>query len=304
MYRSFGEIIQVAKENEPTVICVAAAEDEEILKALNETGKMGLTEGILVGDKRRIEELIEKNSIQWKFQIIHAISEEEAVEKAVAIVKSGVADVLMKGLVNSSIFMKGVLKKEDGLRTGRRISHMACYEIPEYEKLLFCTDSGINVAPDLEGKMDILVNALGALTAMGYENPKVALLAANELVDPKVNATRDAGALMEAYKVGAFKNCIMEGPMALDVAFSKEAATHKGIQSEVSGQVDVLLCPSIEVGNALGKSWLHFNKAKWAGLVLGALKPILMGSRSDTFEVKVNGIGLACLMNGLQKRME
>ncbi|MBV7274344.1 phosphate butyryltransferase [Clostridium sp. PL3] len=299
MYKTFHEIIARAKEGKCTRICVAAAEDGEILKALEETGKMGLTKGILVGRKEKIKELLEENQLSESFEIIDAVSDEKAVEKAVVLTRSERADVLMKGLVNSSIFMKKVLDKENGLRTDRIISHMACYEIPGYEKLLFCTDSGINVAPNLERKIAILKNALGALSKMGYQQPKVALLAANEMVDPKVAATRDAADIMGIYQNGVFENCIMEGPLAFDVIFSAEAAKHKGIKCEISGQVDLLLCPSIEVGNALGKSWLHFNNARWAGLVLGGTKPILMGSRSDTFEVKVNGIALACLMNSL-----
>lgn len=301
MYKNFQEIIEAGHGRKRTRICVAAAEDAEILKALEETDRMGLTEGVLVGNRVKILQLLDENGIRVEFRILDVHDEEAAVRMAIECVKSGEADVLMKGMVNSSVFMKGVLNKETGLRTERAISHMACYEIPAYGKLLFCSDSGINVAPDLDRKTDILKNALEAIRKMGYQSPTVALLAANELVDPKIAATRDAGDLMKLFHEGAFGDCIMEGPIAFDVAFSPEAAKHKGMESKVSGQVDLLLCPTIEVGNALGKSWLHFNQAKWAGLVLGATKTILMGSRSDTFDVKVNGIALACLMNSVEK---
>ena len=283
-------------------VCVAAAEDPEVLKALAETEKTGLTQGLLlVGRREKIVQILKENLFSTGFEIVDASSDEESVEKASALVKDGAADIIMKGLVNSSVFMKGILNKETGLRTENIISHLACFELPGYERLLFCSDGGINVEPDLDRKMAILKNALDALGKMGYQEPKAALLAANEMVDPKIAATRDAADIMRAYGNGAFGSCVVEGPIALDTIFSPEAARHKGIDSKISGKVDLILYPSMEVGNALGKSWLHFNQAKWAGLVLGASKPVLMGSRSDSFEAKVNGIALACMLNSLNE---
>jgi len=217
-------------------------------------------------------------------------------------VKIGKADILMKGLVNTSIYMRGILNRENGLRTGRLISMLAVYEFEAYHKLIYCTDSGINNAPNLEEKKVILQNALDAMKGIGFNNPKVAALAANEMVSPSIQATVDADGLVEAVKRGEISPCLIEGPIAFDVAFSQYAAEHKGIISNISGDVDLLVFPNIETGNVLGKSWLHFNKAKWAGIVLGASRPIILGSRSDTADIKINSIALACLATNREEK--
>jgi phosphate butyryltransferase len=294
MFKNFNDVINQCKSRGVFKIAVAVAEDLEILKALEITEKMGLTESVLVGNEDKITSFLKEVELN-KATIVGANTEEESVKKAVETVRDGKADILMKGLVNTSIFMKGVLDKEEGLRSTGLISHMACYEIPNHHKLIFCSDSGINVAPTQDQKRDILMNALKAISAMGYDNPKVAALAANEIVNPKISSTVDAKAMVVLNDAGYFPNCIIEGPIAMDVALDLEAAKHKGIDSEISGDVDLFLSPNIEVGNVLGKSWLYFNKAKWAGLVLGAKKPIILGSRSDTSEIKINSIALACL---------
>ena len=201
----------------------------------------------------------------------------------------------MKGIVNTAVYMRGVLNKEYGLRTGNLLSLLAVYELPQYHKLIYCSDSGINVAPDLEQKKVIMRSALNAMKNLGFENPNVATLTANEMVDPKVISTVDAVALVEMVKKGELPPCTAEGPIAFDVAFDKHAAEHKGIDSKIAGEVDLLIFPNIEAGNIMGKSWLQFNGAKWAGIVLGAAAPVILGSRSDTPEIKINSIALACL---------
>ena len=221
--------------------------------------------------------------------------EAEAMKTAVELVRNKTADVLMKGIVNTAVYMRGVLNKEYGLRTGNLLSLLAVYELPQYHKLIYCSDSGINVAPDLEQKKVIMRSALNAMKNLGFENPNVAILTANEMVDPKVISTVDAAALVEMVKNGELPACTAEGPIAFDVAFDKHAAEHKGIDSKIAGEVDLLIFPNIEAGNIVGKSWLQFNGAKWAGIVLGAAAPVILGSRSDTPEIKINSIALACL---------
>lgn len=201
----------------------------------------------------------------------------------------------MKGLVNTSVYLRAILNRENGLRSGRLLSLLAVYELPQYHKLLYCTDSGINVAPDLKQKKDIMTNALLSMKSIGIENPKTAILTANEMLDPKVQSTVDADALVKMVNNNEIPSCIAEGPIAFDVAFDEHAAKHKGIDSKIAGDVDLLVFPNIETGNVLGKSWLRFNNAKWAGIVLGATNPVILGSRSDTAEIKVNSIALACL---------
>lgn len=298
MIKDFTDLIEKVKLAGKSTICVAAADDEEVLKAVKMATDMGIVDSILVGNKEKIE-MIAKNIGLTNYEVVHENTPEEAALEAVKIVKSGRAKILMKGLVNTSVYMRALLNREYGLRTGRLLSLMAVYELPVYHKLLYCTDSGVNVSPNLEQKKDILTNTLLALQGMGLDMPKVAALTANEMVDPKIQSTVDSDALVTMVKNGEIPNCHIEGPIAFDVAFDKDAAEHKGIDSKISGNVDVLMFSNMETGNVLGKSWLHFNKAKWAGIILGATNPIVLGSRSDTAEIKVNSIALACLASNI-----
>lgn len=292
--KDFDSLIEKVKLMDKSTVSVAAADDEEVLKAVKIASDLGFIESILVGNQEKIEAMVKDIGLR-NYEIVHADTPEEAALEAVKIVKSGRAQVLMKGFVNTSVYMRAILNREFGLRTGRLLSLLAVYDIPEYHKLLFCTDSGVNVSPNLQQKKDILTNTLLATKSMGLDMPKVAALTANEMVDPKIQATLDANALVEMVGKGEIPECIIEGPIAFDVAFDKGAAEHKGIDSKIAGDVDVLMFSNMETGNALGKSWLHFNKAKWAGIILGGSNPVVLGSRSDTAEIKVNSIALACL---------
>lgn len=298
MIKDFTDLIAEVKLIGKSTICVAAADDKEVLKAVKIATDIGIVDSILVGDKEKIEMLAKEIGLT-NFQVVHKDTSEEAALEAVKIVKSGRAKILMKGLVNTSVYMRALLNREYGLRTGRLLSLMAAYELPMYHKLIYCTDSGVNVNPNLEQKKEILTNTLLALQGIGLNMPKVAALTANEMVDPKIQSTVDADSLVKMVEEGEIPDCIIEGPIAFDVAFDKHAAEHKGIDSKISGDVDVLLFSNMETGNVLGKSWLHFNNAKWAGIILGASNPIVLGSRSDTAEIKVNSIALACLAGNL-----
>lgn len=295
--KNFSEVIEKVKSVDPYIISIAAAEDMELLKAVKAASDMGFVKAVLVGDEVKINEITAEIGLE-PLKIVAANSPEDAAAKAVKLVKDGDAEVLMKGLINTSVYMRAILNRENGLRTGRLITLLAVYELPAYHKLLFCTDSGINVSPDLAQKKDILQNSLLAMKGMGLTNPKVAALTANEMVDPKIQSTVDANGLVQLVAAGEIEPCTIEGPIAFDVAFSKHNAEHKGIDSKIAGDVDMLVFPNIETGNALGKSWLHFNDAKWAGIVLGASAPVILGSRSDTQEIKINSIALGCLASG------
>lgn len=299
MMRNFGELIEAAKSAPRSVISVAGAEDRAVLEAVKLAEDLGFVRSILVGRRAGIERLAKEVGLT-DYEIVEAESPEAAVEAAVQMVREGRASILMKGFVNTSVYMRGILSRDRGLRTGRLLSLLAVYEVPGYHKLIYASDSGVNVSPDLAQKKDILVNSVLALKTIGIQEPKVAALAANEMVDPKVGATVDAAALVEAVRLGEMPSCVIEGPVAFDVAFDAEAARHKGVESRIAGDVDLLIFPNIETGNVLGKSWLHFNKAKWAGIILGASHPVVLGSRSDTAEIKLNSIALAHLAANLQ----
>lgn len=298
MMKNFDDLIKKVRTMNKSTVSVAGADDEEVLKAIKMATDMNIIDSILVGDKEKIKNIVKRIGLT-NYEIVHKETPKEAAEEAVNIVRSGRAKILMKGLVNTSVYMRALLNREQGLRTERLLSLLAVYDLPDYHKLLFCTDSGVNVSPNLEQKKEILTNTLLAAKSMGLEMPKVAALTANEMVDPKIQATVDADNLVKMVKDGEIPECIIEGPIAFDVAFDEEAAKHKGIESDIAGDVDVLMFSNMETGNVLGKSWLHFNNAKWAGIILGGTNPIILGSRSDTAEIKINSIALACLASSI-----
>ncbi len=294
MFKNFEKLIQEAKTFGRRRLVVAAADDEVVLKAVQVATEAGIVDPVLVGDQSKIDALAKTIGFT-EYEVVNQPDSVEASQEAVRIVHNDPQAVLMKGLVNTSVYLRAVLNREYGLRDGRLLSLLAVYQIPGYHKLLFCTDSGVNVDPDLEQKKAIVQNALGAMKRMGFQTPKGACLAANELVDPKIPSTVHAAALAEMAKTGELPDCILEGPVAFDVAFDQVAARHKGITSQVAGDVDLLVFPNMETGNALGKSWLHFNQAQWGGIILGATNPVVLGSRSDSVTNKLNSIALACL---------
>lgn len=297
MLKNFDEVLEKVRSIEPFTVSVAAAEDKELLLAVKTAAELGFVRPVLTGDPKAVGEICADIGLK-PLDILEAHGEEEAVAVAVKSVREGGAQVLMKGLVNTSIYMRGILNKEQGLRTGRLLSMMAVYEAPGYHKLVYCSDSGINVAPNLEQKKDILKNILLATKSIGLETPKVAALTANEMVDPKIQSTVDAAGLVEYVASGALGpdlSCIIEGPIAFDVAFDPHAAAHKKLDSKITGETDIVIFPNMEAGNIMGKSWIHLCRCRWAGIVLGATHPVILGSRADTPEIKLNSIALACL---------
>lgn len=295
MYCNYRQVVEAARAKGPAVISVAVAQDREVLEAVKLAYDEGIASAILVGDAKQIKLLSEEAGLPSDVRIVNETDNALAALKAVSLVHNGEAQVLMKGLINSSEFLRAVLNKDAGLRTGRLLSHLAVFEIPGQEKLLFVTDGGMNIAPSLEEKKDILINAMLALNDMGLVKPHVAVLTANELINPKMPATVDAKALADMSISGTLPPGIVEGPIALDVAVSAEAARHKNIASQVAGKVDLMLVPNIETGNAIGKTLIYYAGAKMAGLVLGAAAPVIMTSRAETAEGKLNSIALACL---------
>lgn len=297
MVTTFAQMMEQAKRAGRRVISVAAANDKDILEGVKAAMDEGLAKAILVGDKELIIPLLQEVGLPLDMPIVHEVDAKQAALTAVKLVREGQAQILMKGLVNSGDFLKAVLNAEVGLRTGRLLSHLAAFEAPGEKKLIFHTDGGMNIAPDLQEKKDILLNSLLALAALGIGKAKVAILAANEVVNPKMPATVDARGLMEMQAAGELPpDCILEGPIAMDVALNLEAAKHKGIASAVAGEVDLFLLPSIEAGNILAKALIYYAKFKFAGVILGATHPIVMGSRADSGATKLNSIALACCL--------
>lgn len=292
------DLQELARKQETMILSVAAAEDQHVLHAVVEAAKIDIVKPVLVGNEDKIKSIAKENSYDISsYKIVNTNSLEESAEVAVKLVSSGEADFLMKGLCDTSIIMKAVLNKEWGLRTGKLISHVMVYEVPAYHKLLLHTDGGMNISPDLEQKKQILENALIVAKSLGIKQTKVACVAAKEKVSDKMPATVDAAELQKMAENGEFgDDVIVEGPLALDLAFSKESAKIKNFDSKISGDVDMLLFPNIEMGNGVGKAMTYLANSESAGIIMGASKPIVLVSRADTYEAKLNSIALGSLI--------
>ncbi len=296
MLTGFEELRIRARSRGPLPVVVAAAQDEEALRAVKAAQDAGLAEPVLVGDETLIRPLLSSVGLPADIRLIHEPEPAPAALAAAKIVSGTEVGILMKGMVNSSDFLRAVLHPECGLRTDRLLCHLAAFEVPGDKKLVFHTDGGMNVAPTLAEKKDIVRSSLRALADLGIDCPKVAVLAANEVVSPKMPATVNAQALMEMNRRGELGPAIVEGPMAMDVALSREAAAHKGIKSRIAGDVDLFVVPGIEAGNILGKALIHCAGAQSAGVILGATRPVVMVSRADSAAAKLNSIALACCL--------
>ncbi len=287
-------LIEKAVKQSKKTIAVAAADDEEVMLAIAEAIKADLANFHLYGNAETISIMMKKYNLTSNDQIkVYDAVGADAARLAVQAVSSGNADIVMKGNISTAIILKAVLNKEYGLRTGNVLSHVAVFEVPNYNRLITVTDAAMNIAPDLEGKTAILKNAVHVVRAIGIEKPKVAPLAAVELVNPAMQATVDAALLTQMNRRGQIKDCIVDGPLAFDNAVSSIAAAHKGIVSEVAGEADILLVPDIEAGNILYKSLVYFANAKVGAIVAGAKAPIVLTSRADTAEAKLYSLALA-----------
>ena len=295
--KNFNEIIKFAKERGPKTISVACCQDKEVLMAVEMARKEKIANAILVGDIEKTKEIAKDINIDLNnYELIHIEDLSEASLKAVELVSSGQADMVMKGLVDTSIILKSVLDKEKGLRTGNILSHVAVFDVEKYDRLFFITDAAMNLVPSLNEKKQIIENACKVAHSLDIDTPKVAVICAKEKVNPKMKDTVDAKELEEMCNRGEIKDCIVGGPFALDNAVSIEAANHKGIEHPVAGKADILLAPNIEAGNILYKSLVFFSESKNAGVIVGAKAPIILTSRADNEESKLNSIALGVLM--------
>ncbi len=294
--KSFNEIrSQIKSEGLKRIIAVAAAEDEPVLRAVVKAKEEGLCDAILVGNEDKINKIMKEEGFESTFRIIHEENPSEAAMIAASLVRENKADILMKGMVDSKSLLQAVLHKERGLATGKLISHVAVFEVPGFDRLLFVTDAAMNIAPDLMQKKKILENAVGFIRTLGIDCPKVAVICAVEVVNDAMVATLDAAALSKMNDRGQIKNCLVDGPLALDNALSEEAAKHKNIKSAVAGHADLFLMPNIESGNVFYKALTYTTKGNTGGLLLGASAPVVMTSRADSFESKINSMALAVL---------
>ncbi len=294
--KNFKDLIYLSVQKKNAKVAVASAEDEHVLESVNGAAKIGIASGILIGDRYKIIEIAKKIDMDLtNHEIIHETSMEKCAIKAVEVVKSGNANCIMKGLLDTSIIMKAVLDREKGLRTGKCLSHIAVFELSTYHKLLFVTDAAININPDFNTKIEIIENAIQMVRSLGILTPKVALLAAKEKVDPKMPITLEWEEIVKMNIEGKIQNAIIDGPLALDNAVSYESKKIKNIESDVAGDADILMCPNIESGNILYKSLSFLGGAKTGGIVSGAKAPLILTSRADSSYAKLISICLGVL---------
>lgn len=274
-------------------LAVAVAEDSEVLKAVYEGVNLGLIKAKLYGNEEKIKEVAEQNNIDIStMEIVNVENEDECALEAVKSIRQGENDFLMKGKLNTADLLRAVLHREYGIKKSDTLSHVMVYQVPNYHKLLFLTDGGMITFPELKDKVGIINNALTVCKAFNIDAPKIAALAAIEGVNPKMPSTVEAASLAMMNKRGQIKGCIIDGPLAFDNAINLEAAKHKGIESPVAGDADVLLVPNIECGNMVGKCLTYFADAVSAGVIVGAKCPIVLVSRADTAKSKLYSIAL------------
>lgn len=299
-YRNFSEILEKVRALPARrVMAIAAAEDEPVIASALHAWKEGIVTPVFIGDSAAICRMIAAAGCKPEtFSVVDAADEDEAALKAVKMIADGKADILMKGLLDTSRLLKPVVKKENGLNLGRPMTHFALYQLPNYHKLIVSTDNGVMIYPTLEDKKHIIQNAADVLRSMGYEMPKFAVLCAVEKVNPKMQETLDAEALRQMNRRGELPNCIVEGPLSYDVAMSADIARHKGVVCPYCGDFDVLVQPNLATGNIMGKSWGITCGAPMAGIVVGAACPIVLSSRGATEEEKYLSIALAALTAG------
>jgi len=288
----------MARSHTKKRLALAAAHDAHALEAVISAQKAGIIEGILVGDQKAITEIALKSGLDLNgTAIVDEPNNDKAAAICVQMIREKKADILMKGNLGTSNLLRAVLNKENGLRTGEQISHLALFELPTYHKVIGLSDAAMNITPDLSGKASIIKNATEYLRRLGVEKPKVAILAAVETVNPDMKSTLEASALAKMADRGQIKGCIVDGPLAFDNAVSKESAEYKGIVSPVAGDADLLIADDIDAANGLYKAFIYFAGAKCAAVILGAAAPIVLTSRADSDETKLNSIALAAATN-------
>jgi len=290
-------LLEMARGKKTSRLVVAAAEDEPVLAAVRDAMKEKIVVPILVGDTAKIKEIAAK--VKLPLDGVEIIDEKEppvASRIAVKLIREKKGDIMMKGLVGTADLLRAVLDKENGLRKGETISHVALHEVKGYHKLLMVTDAALTPAPTFAQKVDMIHNAVEVFHRLGIKEPKVAVLCAAETVSEKIEASVHAAMLTTMNRRGQIKGCLVDGPLALDNAVSKEACEHKKIKSDVGGDADILVCPDIEAANILYKALNFLAGATTAGVLMGAKVPIVLTSRADSDHSKLYSIALAAAM--------
>lgn len=294
MLKKLSDLHEMARSNPRKKLVLASAHDQNAMEAVVNASQNGIVDAILVGDEKKIRDIAEKHQLNISaFEIINEPNDDKAAAIAVKMVSEKQADIVMKGHLGTATLLRAVLNKEWGLRSGELLSHLALFEVPTYHKIIGLTDAAMNIAPDFKGKVSIIKNSVDYVRKLGIEKPKVAVLSAVETVNPDMKSSMEAAALAKMADRGQITNCIIDGPFAFDNAVSKKSAELKKIVSPVAGDADLLVGDDIDASNAMYKTFIYFAQAKCAAVIVGATAPIVLTSRADSDETKLNSIALA-----------
>ncbi|MGQ9585081.1 MAG: bifunctional enoyl-CoA hydratase/phosphate acetyltransferase [Anaerolineae bacterium] len=297
---NFQQLMEIARGRGPQRVAVAAAEQPQTLIALARAHREGLAIPILVGDEEAVRRVAAAEGLSLEgMEVVHQPLPRLAAKEAVRLVTEGLADLVMNGRAQPGDLLRAALAREGGLRMGRLLTDVAVFEIPGFDRLILVSDIGVVISPTLEEKVGIVQNAIDAARALGVEQPRVALLSATEMVNPKIPTSLDASNLAKMADRGQIKGGIVDGPLALDNAISPQSAAIKGIRGPVAGQADILIAPDIETGNLLAKAITCFAGGKMASVVVGARCPLVMPSRADPPESKLTSLALARVIQGV-----
>lgn len=295
--RTFEELMKAAQEKGPMTVVIAAAHEQEVLLAAHDAEELGIADCVLVGDRQDIARIAGESGIDVKrMMIVHEPDSRLVARKAMELVGLGHAQIAMKGKIETADFLRAALDRQYGIRSGGLLTHVGVFEIPGFDRLIFVSDAGVVVAPDMTMKVELVRNAIFVAQTLGVELPRVAILAATEMVHPKIPTTMDAANLAKMADRGQIRGGIVDGPLALDNAISPESAAVKGIKSEVAGRADILITPDIEAGNLLAKAITYFAHGRMAGIVVGGRAPLVVASRSDPHETKLVSMALGVLL--------
>ncbi len=298
MLKKLSDLHILAKKGKIKKLVLAAGHDANAMAAVMNAFRAGIIELILVGDDNKIREIASEKSYNLDgIKVIDEPDNDLAAAVSIKMVSGKEADIVMKGNLGTANLLRAVLDKEWGLRTGELLSHLAIFELPAYHKILGLTDAAMNIAPDLEGKISLIRNSVDCFRSLGIEQPKVAVLSAVETVNPDMKSSVEAAILTKMAQRKQIKNCIVDGPLAFDNAISKKSTEIKGVDSSVAGDTDILVGDDIDVSNSLYKAFMYFAGAKCAAVIVGAAAPIVLTSRADSDETKLNSIALAAAVN-------
>jgi len=295
--QTFDELLSAARATGPRRMAVAAAHDPQVLVSVDEAQRQGISTPILIGDVPAMESIAAANDLSLdKAEMIHETDSTLAARKAVALVREGQADVVVKGQLKTAELLGAALDRHTGVRDKKLLTHVGIFEIPDYDRLIYVSDSGVVLYPTIWQKLEIIRNVIDVAHRLGLEEPRVAILAAFESVHPRATVSVDALALARMADQGWVKGAIVDGPLALDIAISPESARIKQVQTPIAGNADILIVPSVPAGNIAAKGMLYFGRARMAGVVVGAKVPIIINSRADNAETRLLSMALAAVL--------